>query len=175
MWSSNPLSITAVINCKQSCEIIPKQPYLGERISAPEGTEGKKSLPEGEKVFPRHSTRLPCFLTPLLCDNAPDGELLSRYYPDNMTVMEVEVPQVSAKKDGGQLSCSIRPLYSCFTLRRLRQVCRHPYLHSPQFLLTIQRSVTVQCIVEDGIHGCVCICILVFTMTPAMKIWRAEV
>ena len=57
-------------------------------------------MPEGKrKVIPRHwIPDFAGFLTPLLCDNAPDGGLLSRYYPDNMTVMEVEVPQVSAKK-----------------------------------------------------------------------------
>lgn len=38
------------------------------------------------------NTRLPSFPTPFLCDNAPDGRWLSCYYPDNMTVMEVEVP-----------------------------------------------------------------------------------
>lgn len=75
------------------------QLYPGKGISVPERTEGKESLPEGEESNSKTlDTRLPGFLTPLLCDNAPDGGLLSRYYPDNMTVMEVEVPQVSAKK-----------------------------------------------------------------------------
>lgn len=49
-----------------------------------------------KKVIPRHW--LPGFPATFLCDNAPDGGLLSCYYPDNMTVMEEEVPQVSAQK-----------------------------------------------------------------------------
>lgn len=57
-------------------------------------------------IFKTLDSKLPCFLTPPLCDKAPDGGLLSRYF---LTVPMMEVATSKLQKGGVQLLCCIRP------------------------------------------------------------------
>lgn len=57
-------------------------------------------------IFKTLDSKLPCFLTPLLCDKAPDGGLLSQYF---LIVPMMEVATSKLQKGGVQLLCCKRP------------------------------------------------------------------
>lgn len=57
-------------------------------------------------IFKTLDSKLPCFLTPLLCDKAPDGGLLSQYF---LIVSMMEVATSKLQKGGVQLLCCKRP------------------------------------------------------------------
>lgn len=62
--------------------------------------------PPPPSIFKTLDSKLPCFLTPLLCDKAPDGGLLSQYF---LIVPMMEVATSKLQKGGVQLLCCKRP------------------------------------------------------------------